>query len=190
MKIFLSILVPLVIMSSTVYAESTKEQATEKAKEMAGELGGALKGTLLSTIKEQGFAAAISVCREIGPTKAKEVSDKYKASIRRVTLKTRNSANAPDEYETAVLKNMEQDQAAGKLKPAYLEVMTAANGKKNLRFMKPVLTENTCLNCHGTPDKLNPDALKEIKRLYPDDKAVGYGLDQVRGAVSIIYPMN
>lgn len=190
MKIFLSILVTLAIMCSAAYAESPKEQAIEKAKEMAGELGGALKGTLLSTIKEHGFAAAISVCRDIGPSKAKEVSEKYKASIRRVTLKTRNSSNTPDDYETAILKNMEQDQAAGKLKAAYFEVITAANGKKNLRFMKPVQIENACLNCHGTPEKLNPEALKEIKRLYPDDKALGYELDQVRGAVSIIYPMN
>lgn len=190
MKKFLAVFAVLALAASAAYAEVTREQAAEKSKEMVGELGGAVRSKLLETVKNSGFAAAIPVCKEIAPAKAKEVSGKYKASIRRVSLKNRNIGNTPDEYEASMLRNMEQDLAGGKLKEAYAEVVIAAGGKKNLRFMKPVVTEALCLNCHGTPDKLNPEAAKAIKELYPDDKATGYGLNQIRGAVTVIYPMN
>lgn len=190
MKVFLAIIVTLLIAVSGVYAEVTKEQAIEKSKEMVGELGGALRSKLQETIKTSGFAAAIPVCKDMAPAKAKEVSEKYKASIRRVSLKNRSTSNTPDPYEALMLENMEHDQAEGKLKEAYVEVVTSANGRKSLRLMKPVVTEALCLNCHGMPDKLNPEAAKAIKDLYPDDKATGYGLNQIRGAVTVIYPMD
>lgn len=190
MKTFLAVIVILSVTVSGVYAEVTKEQAIEKSKEMIGELGGAVRSKLQETIKASGFAAAIPVCKEIAPAKAKEISGKYKASIRRVSLKNRNSSNTPDLYEALMLMAMEKDQADGKLKEAYIEVLSSADGKKNLRFMKPVVTEALCLNCHGTPDKLNPEAAKAIKELYPNDKATGYGLNQIRGAVTVVYPMN
>lgn len=190
MKVFLTVIVTLLIAVSGAYAEVTKEQAIEKSKEMVGELGGAVRSKLQETIKTSGFAAAIPVCKEIAPAKAKEVSEKYKASIRRVSLKTRNSSNTPDLYEVLMLKKMEHDQTEGKLKEAYMEVFTSSNGKKSLRLMKPVVTEALCLNCHGTPDKLNPEAAKAIKELYPNDKATDYNLNQIRGAVTVIYPLD
>lgn len=178
------------LMSIPAFAEVTKEQAVEKSKEMVKELGGGLKAKLQESVKASGFGGAIAVCKEIALVRAKEVGDKFGGTIRRVTLKNRNPQNVPDSYEAGVLSKMEHDHHGGKLQEAYVEVVTGADGKKSLRFMKPIVTEALCLNCHGAPDKLNPDAATAIKASYPDDKATGYSADQVRGAFSVIYPMN
>lgn len=178
------------LISAPAFAEVTKEQAVEKSREMVKELGGGLKGKLQEAVKASGFGGAISVCKEIGLVRAKEVGDKFGGSIRRVTHKTRNPQNAPDSYEADVLTKMESDHHAGKLQEAYVEVVTGADGKKNLRFMKPIVTEALCLNCHGAPDKLNPDAAKAIGLNYPNDKATGYAAEQARGAFSVVYPLN
>ncbi|MBI4664893.1 MAG: DUF3365 domain-containing protein [Nitrospinae bacterium] len=178
----------ILMTASLAMAEVSKEEAVEKSKEMVKELGGSLKGKLQETVKESGFTAAINVCKEIGLTRAKQVGAKYNASIRRVSVKNRNAANVPDDYEAAVLNKMEKDKAEGKLQEAYVEVVSTG-GKKNLRFMKPIITEALCLNCHGTADKLNPEAAQAIKANYPDDKATGYGADQLRGAFSVVYPL-
>jgi Protein of unknown function (DUF3365) len=45
-----------------------------------------------------------------------------------------------------------------------------------------------CTGCHGTPDRLSPAVQERLKALYPDDKAVGYGVGQIRGAMTISKP--
>lgn len=190
MKKIIAIMIALAVSGGVAHAELTKEQAVEKSKAMVMELGGGLKAQLQEAVKKSGFPGAIEVCKSIGQVKAKEVSEKHKASIRRVSEKPRNTANVPDEFEKSMLSKMEQDHKAGSMKEAYVEIVTAADGKKSMRFMKPVVTEKLCLNCHGTQETLNKDAVKKIAEMYPDDKATGYSENQVRGAFTVIYPMN
>jgi hypothetical protein len=39
-----------------------------------------------------------------------------------------------------------------------------------------------CLQCHGKPNvDINEATLGQIEKLYPNDKAVGYGLNELRG---------
>lgn len=189
MRVFV-LAVMAAMITTPAFAEVTKDQAVEKSKEMVKELGGGFKGKLQEAVKASGFGGAISVCKEIGLVRAKEVGDKFGGSIRRVTTKTRNPQNGPDAFESDILTKMEHDQHMGKLQEAYVDVVTGFDGKKLLRFMKPILTEALCLNCHGAPDKLNPDAAKAIQLNYPNDKATGYSADQARGAFSVIYPIN
>ncbi len=169
-------------------AQIDKETATGKAKAMVKELGYGLKGELVKAMKEGGPAQAIAVCKSVGQAKAEEVSEKHAAMIHRVSLKLRNPENRPDEYETYILEKMETDHAGGGLKPAYSAVILV-EGKKHLRFMKPIVTNQVCMNCHGSTDSIKPSVMEVLKREYPDDKATGYTPDQVRGAFSITYPM-
>ena len=44
------------------------------------------------------------------------------------------------------------------------------------------MTNAMCLQCHGVPGvEINDGTLEQIQRLYPDDKAVGYSANQLRG---------
>lgn len=45
-----------------------------------------------------------------------------------------------------------------------------------------------CLQCHGNPNaEIKPETYTALKALYPNDKATGYDVDQVRGIWSISF---
>jgi len=45
-----------------------------------------------------------------------------------------------------------------------------------------------CLQCHGTLDQdLKRETYKTIKGLYPNDKGIGYDVNEVRGIWSITF---
>jgi hypothetical protein len=55
--------------------------------------------------------------------------------------------------------------------------------------MRPIrLTNPRCLNCHGKPENLAPEVKEMLAHLYPEDKAVGYELGDLRGAFSVHVP--
>lgn len=189
MKKYLAFFLITVLTAGVSFAEISKPEAVNKAKAMVKELGMGLKENLKSAIKKGGPKNAIPVCKAIGQSKAAQVSKKHGAFIHRVSLKLRNPANAPDEYETKVLKQMESDLAAGALKPAYVSVVEK-NAKKSLRFMKPIITSDVCMKCHGSVDSIKPEVIELLKKAYPHDKATGYGVGMVRGAFSVVYPMD
>jgi len=62
--------------------------------------------------------------------------------------------------------------------------VVSIEGQSTARYMQALPTQELCLNCHGTPDKVSADVQAKLKELYPDDKATGYGLKQLRGAIT------
>jgi hypothetical protein len=56
---------------------------------------------------------------------------------------------------------------------------------KYLRYVKPILVQAECLNCHGSANKIMPEVKQLISQAYPDDKAVGYKIGDLRGVVSL-----
>jgi hypothetical protein len=62
-------------------------------------------------------------------------------------------------------------------------------GDRNLRYMMPiVLGSPVCLGSHGGPQDIAPEVRDELRCLYPDDKATGYRIGDLRGAVSVKIP--
>ena len=51
------------------------------------------------------------------------------------------------------------------------------------RFMKAQAVEAVCLNCHAA--EIEPEVEAALKQKYPNDKARGYSLGQIRGAFSL-----
>ena len=46
----------------------------------------------------------------------------------------------------------------------------------------PIETNKMCLQCHGLPNtQILPATLTKLKHLYPTDKAIGYGENELRG---------
>ena len=84
------------------------------------------------------------------------------ASINRtISLKPLNPGNTPDTWETKALRSFEEG------KPEFSEI-TEINGLPYMRVLKPYITEEGCLKCHGHQ---------------------GYKLGDIRGAMSIAVPM-
>ena len=182
---------PLIICSlfiSTAYAEADLKQHAQKSKVVVKEFMTQLKGELQTAMKAGGPVNAINVCKEKAPAIAKNLSDKYGWEVSRTSLKTRNSSNAPDAWETKVLNDFETRKTKGEaVKPmAHFEVVDN-DGKKSFRFMKAIPTGEVCLKCHG--GNIAPPIKAKLQELYPDDKATGFKLGDIRGAFSITQPM-
>ena len=170
-------------------AAADEARLLDEARQVAGAVPPKLLNVLDEEIKKGGPEGAIAVCRDKAPQMAKEASEKSGWNVRRVSLRNRNAKAVPDAWERAVLEEFDRRLAAGE-KPTALEKgeLVAEGNTSVYRFMKALPTQDLCLNCHGTPDRLSPAVQAKLKELYPDDKAVGYGLAEIRGALTLRRP--
>ena len=147
-----------------------------------------LKAELVGAIKAGGPASAIPVCNTAAPAITKEKSAEKGWSLGRTALKLRNPANAPDPWERAVLVKFQEKLADGADIAALEHYETGLqDGKRVFRYMKAIPTQEPCLACHG-PDV--DEALKaRIVVYYPDDQAIGFTLGELRGAFTIVQPL-
>ncbi|MFM1896172.1 MAG: hypothetical protein RLZZ385_1246 [Pseudomonadota bacterium] len=142
-------------------------------------------GTLLPTLQQAlqngGPVNAIEVCAVQAPLIAQSLSEQSGWSVRRVSLKTRNTANAtPDAFERQILRSFDSRQTAGEA-GATLSHGEVRSGE--YRFMQAQPAMPLCLTCHG--DNLAPEVSSALARLYPGDSATGYQQGQIRGAISL-----
>lgn len=165
-------------------------QLLQEARGIPAKMVPKLLEVLQDEIDRSGHAGAISVCREKAPEMAKNLSAQIGWQVRRVSLKNRNPKAVPDAWERATLEEFERRLAAGE-KPTGIDKgeIVEENGQKFYRYMKALPTQDLCLNCHGTPDRLAPGVAAKLKELYPDDKAVGYGPAEIRGAITAKKPL-
>lgn len=176
--------------ASITAAFADEDPLLAEARGVASKIPPKLLNVLQDEIKKSDAEGAIVVCREKAPAMAKAASEESGWMIRRVSLKNRNPKAVPDSWEEAVLKDFNKRTDAGE-KPTSLEkgeVVTDGD-KKMYRYMKALPTQDICLQCHGTPDRISPAVQTRLKELYPDDKATGYGLAEIRGAITLKKPL-
>jgi len=166
-----------------------KKAEVEGAKTITKAFGGALKAELQKAMKSGGPIKALAVCNEKAMPITAQVAKEKNAQLSRVSLKNRNPNNAPNEWQKKVLEDFDKRAAAGEdiAKMGFSEIIET-NGKKQLHFMKALPTGKVCLACHGS--EIAGNVQEKLAELYPQDKAVGYALGQVRGAVVVIKDIN
>ncbi len=171
-------------------AEKQKTQLTENIKsglrKDAKEFMNSLKSILIKEMQTNGVTTAVSVCSDTAQLLTVNYGLSKGIYIKRVSFKNRNPNNIPDGFETKVLKSFEILSSQGKMNDTteYFEIIEE-NGVTNVRYMKPILIQAPCLSCHGTNENIGMDVKIILTKNYPDDKAIGYQLDDLRGAVSI-----
>ena len=144
---------------------------------------GQLGKNLLGAINKKGTKEAVTFCNERAYTLTDSMARVNRANIKRVSDKPRNQNNKANAKELAhieTFKAMVTNQQ--ELEPIVEEAGNSVN------FYYPITTNAMCLQCHGTVNKeLKSDIYKTIKGLYPNDQAIGYDVDQVRGIWSITF---
>jgi hypothetical protein len=103
-------------------------------------------------------------------------------TLRQVARKYRNPDNKPDEYEERALAQMEEDPGAWKDRDWFEKVIDGESA--TMRYMRPLFVTEACLTCHGDASTV-PAFVRET---YPDDRATGYQLGDLRGAISVSWP--
>jgi hypothetical protein len=104
--------------------------------------------------------------------------------VGRTSLKVRNSANSPDQFERRVLEDFEQKIAAGRsLDSLGYYQLNSVGRNSEFRYMKAIETKELCLGCHGA--SIAPAVARKLDELYPGDQARGYEAGQLRGAFTL-----
>ena len=183
MKRFLLAAATLLVPFAGTPAHAGDETLFDEARKVTTSLPPKLLTALQEEIARTGAEGAISVCKDMAPRMAGEVSQQTGWKIKRVSLKARNDARAiPDAWEQAALEDFDKRAAAGE-SPAKLE-----KGEKignEYRFVKALPVQGLCLSCHGPDDKLKPAVKAALGQHYPGDKATGYSEGQIRGVISV-----
>lgn len=171
-------------------ASADEAKLLEEARGIPAKMVPKLLEVLTEEIGKGGHVGAITVCRDKAPMMAKVLSEQTGWAIRRVSNKNRNPKAVPDAWESAVLNDFERRLAAGE-NPTQIDKMevVTVDGQKTVRYMKALPTQELCLSCHGTPDRVPTEVQTKLKELYPEDKATGYGLKQIRGAITAKKPI-
>ena len=144
---------------------------------------GVLGKNLMGAIKTKGTEGAITFCN----TKAYPLTDSmatfHNVTIKRVSDKPRNADNQANETELAHIQTFKDAAAKGEeVKPIIEE-----QGKA-IRFYAPIKTNEMCLQCHGKKESLAESVKSKLANLYPNDKATGYDINEIRGIWSIEFP--
>lgn len=164
-----------------------KAALIEEAKLAVKALGGTLQGELQLAMKSGGPINALDVCQTKAPEIAKSVSADKGMAVSRVSLKNRNPVmGKANEWQNTVLNDFETRKTSGESPDtlAYANIVKAADGKQEFRFMKAIPTGAVCLACHGA--ELKPDVSAKLKELYPEDHATGYKEGDLRGAFVVV----
>ena len=162
----------------------------EEARLVAQSLPPKLLSVIQSEIKKGGPEQAIGACRDLAPKIAAEASQETGWGIRRVSLKNRNPKAVPDEWEKSVLAEFEQRLAAGEPGMTVEKGMVVVEGDKQFyRYMRPLITQKACLDCHGPEEGISPSVKARLKELYPQDTATGFTEGKLRGALTIRKPL-
>lgn len=173
------------LLCNVTYAET--ELSAEKLagyRQSIQAYGSELKQELTSAIKSGGAIAALEACHLKAPKIAQQVSEKSGVKVARTSLKPRNAASAPDAWEEDVLNNFEARKAKGEdVNTLEFHAIVEEDGKREARYMKAIPTAELCLNCHGS--KIQADVMAKITALYPQDKAVGFNVGDLRGAFTV-----
>lgn len=170
--------------SQSLFAEKVAQADLDLSHKVVKLFMGSLKGELMSAMKAGGPINALNVCNTKAVVITQGVSNDTKMDVGRTSLKLRNPINVPDNWEVKVLNDFEKRKAAGEaVKPMEYAEVVDNNGTKQFRYMKAIPVAKPCLNCHG--QNVKAGVLSKIAELYPNDKATGYKLGDIRGAFTI-----
>jgi hypothetical protein len=150
-------------MSQTVVKQ---RHEAEGAKEV---LFANLARTLQVSIREKGVENAIGVCRAEAPRIAAEIAKERDLKIGRTSFKLRNPENAPPAWaEPLIAKRVES--------PRFLQ---GPDGE--LAALFPIRLKASCMTCHGLEATVDPKIREKIAEAYPEDRAMGFSANELRG---------
>lgn len=173
--------IPLTLASTLLIASpSVEEQATLKGNQISSVLLQKLGGELKSQMQTGGPMGALHFCSQNALTLTEQIAKESKTSIKRISINNRNPVNKANKEETALLNEWDKLVANGQPLPAQKLVSVS---ERTIMFYKPIMINNeACLKCHGN---IEGELAKAVRSAYPDDKAIGYKMGDLRGMIAI-----
>ncbi len=185
-KVLLLTLACCMPLAGYAHTEASKQvtDKTDQARTVVKSFAKNLKSTLQTSVKNDGFEAAIDVCHLQAAPIAQKVAKQHDWQVARTSLKVRNEQNQPDNWERKVLTDFEKRKTAGEaLNTMEYAEHVMVDGKPVYRYMKAIGTAEVCLACHG--ETLATPIAAKLDQLYPKDQARGFKLGDIRGAFTL-----
>jgi hypothetical protein len=172
-----------------IAAPKTKEENPDKELIKTGEKSSKeLMKTLGSNLKKHmqkgGPMDALEFCSANAFKLTKKADSKLgdNISIKRISTKYRNPANAPAEDEAKVLNSL---QVLNDLNVTLPKHLVQKIDEHTYKFYKPLIIDNQiCLVCHGKISE-NIDLKRAVDETYPLDMARDYKMGDLRGAIIV-----
>lgn len=142
-----------------------------------------LSGNLKKEVEKSNFADAISFCSLNGESILKQSQSNDYIEIKRVSDRNRNPNNLANNQELEIIENYKKAlNKNGNSNPILIAT------KHDVIFYSPIKMMPFCLNCHGDRNKeIAENTKNKLKELYPDDKAVSYKANDLRGLWKIVF---
>jgi hypothetical protein len=173
-------------LAATAPAVAADEPWLPAAREVAAAVPPKLLTVLTDAIAKTGAAQALTLCQTVAPQMASAASEATGWQVRRVSLRNRNPKAVPDAWERETLADFDDRVSTGEsFETLERSTVQTVNGKVVQRYMRALPVLPMCIQCHGTTSQLAPGVAERLMALYPADKAVGYGVGQIRGAITL-----
>lgn len=169
-----AIIIALVFATSAIHAQDAElARGAELLAPFKQDLQMALKSGLA-----KGPAEAIQVCRVKAPEIATALSvDGIRMG--RSSHRLRNPDNTAPDWLSPIMQVYLDDPASRE--PRAVELADDRWG-----YVEPIMVQPLCLNCHGS--KLAPDVAEQVAELYPEDRATGFEVGDLRGVFWLEFP--
>lgn len=137
----------------------------------------------MGTIQKKGILEALTFCNEKAHPLTDSMALVHNAIIKRVSDKPRNQKNLANTEEFGYIKTFKQ-VVENNEEPS--PIVKELNDKVHVYY--PITTSTMCLQCHGKPNEaIEKSTLIGLSSLYPNDKAIDYNVNEVRGIWSITF---
>ncbi|MCL5128285.1 DUF3365 domain-containing protein [Algibacter sp. L4_22] len=138
---------------------------------------------LMKAIQKKGTLEALAFCNIKAYPLTDSMAVVHNATIKRVSDKPRNQNNQANKKELTYIESFKTD-IKNNIEPK--AIVDQLDNKVQVYY--PISTNTMCLQCHG---KINQDiqklTLRKLESLYPQDKAIGYNINEIRGLWSITF---
>ena len=128
-----------------------------------------------SAIEVGGTEYAVEFCNEKALSITDSLSSEFDFKISRISNKTRNSNNAfKSTMDELVFEDFSKDADL---------IDSLIQQEEKITYYKRINTAMpACIKCHGNPSTdIDELTYSKIQSLYPEDLAIGYGMNELRG---------
>ena len=166
--------------------DARRADVVRQGSALTAQAFGRLSGALQAALASGGVTNALAVCSDQAAALTAKAAGDSGASLRRVSHRPRNPANAADEGERARIAAWIADLAAGRTPAPTVDLQPDGSAV----YRAPILLASpVCLKCHGDPAaEIQPGDAALIRRLYPHDQATGFKLGEIRGLWRVRLP--
>jgi hypothetical protein len=171
-----------------VAEHQSADDLAQKSSALADRFQTDLQAQLMAAMQQGGAVGAIEVCHSVAPAIAAALSEESGAQVRRIALKQRNPAALAGGEMHDRLEALARSPLGPDGKPRSMQWISGTGKAARANYLRAIpMKAQPCAACHGT--SIAPEVQARIHSLYPGDQAIGFQPGELRGAISVSWPI-